>query len=273
MRIATIFTYGANEEDEDAQDYLPGDELPMAAEPQLQYKSSHTRDKLESYIADYNKMYNTSFSTKDNQQFENYFKDISKRLKEREKKDFNDEKDRLDILLVVNMFMTGFDAKKVNTLYVDKNLKHHGLIQAYSRTNRILGEQKSQGNILSFRNLKEATDKAITLFSNKDAIEVILIPPYDAIATKFDEALKDLLTIAPTYQSVDDLQGEEEELKFIQAFSALLRINNVLESYTDFSWDDLGMDEDTFNNYKSKYLDLYEKVKRRSDEAKNFHSE
>jgi type I restriction enzyme, R subunit len=262
LRIATIFTYGANEEDEDAQDYLPGDELPMAAEPQLQYKVSHTRDKLESYIDDYNKLYNTSFSTKDNQQFENYFKDISKRLKEREKKDVNDEKDRLDILLVVNMFLTGFDAKKVNTLYVDKNLKHHGLIQAYSRTNRTLGEQKSQGNILTFRNLKEATDKAITLFSNKDAVEVILLPSYEAIATRFDEDLKDLLAIAPTYQSVDDLQGEEEEMKFIHAFRALMRVINVLASYTDFSWDDLAMDEDTFNNYKSKYLDLYDKVKR-----------
>src|SRR6185369_15637531 len=109
------------------------------------------------------------------------------RLKEREKETFNDERDRLDILLVVNMFLTGFDAKKVNTLDVDKNLKHHGLIQSYSRTNRILGEKKSQGNILAFRNLKDATDKAITLFSNKEAIEEIILPPYEAIAAKFKE--------------------------------------------------------------------------------------
>jgi len=153
LRIATIFTYGTNEEDEDAMDYLPGDELPLAAEPVAGYISSHTRDKLEGFIGDYNTMYNTKFSTKDSQQFENYFKDISKRLKEREKAIFNDEKDRLDIVLVVNMLLTGFDAKKVNTLYVDKNLRQHGLIQAFSRTNRILGEQKSQGNIVSFRNL------------------------------------------------------------------------------------------------------------------------
>jgi type I restriction enzyme R subunit len=121
-------------------------------------------------------MYNTSYITKDRELFEGYFKDISKRLKEREKKNFNDEKDRLDIVIVVNMMFTGFDAKKVNTLYVDKNLKQHGLIQAYSRTNRILGEQKSQGNILAFRNLKKTTDDVITLFSDKDAIEVVIMP-------------------------------------------------------------------------------------------------
>jgi type I restriction enzyme R subunit len=262
LRIATIFTFGANEEDEDAGDFLSDDiEFPNAAEPVVVYKSSHSRDKLEEYITDYNKMYGTSFSTKDSQQFENYFKDISKRIKEREKENFNDEKDRLDIVLVVNMLLTGFDAKKVNTLYVDKNLKYHGLIQAYSRTNRILGEQKSQGNILCFRNLKARTDEAITLFSNKEAIEEIILPPYDVIAKIFDEALKNLLKIAPTYQSVDDLPSEEEELAFIQAFRALMRAKNVLGSYTDFSWANLGIDEQTFEYYKSKYLDLYDKVK------------
>ena len=260
LRIATIFSYGTNEDDEDAQDYLPGDMMQQAAEPTLAYKSSHTREKLDAYITDYNSMYNTSFSTKDSQQFENYFKDISKRLKEREKTTFQD-RDRLDIVIVVNMMLTGFDAKKVNTLYVDKNLKYHGLIQAYSRTNRILGEQKSQGNILCFRNLKDATDTAITLFSNKDAIEEIILPPYDKIAEKFDEALKNLLEIAPTFESVDDLQSETEEVAFVQAFRRLLRAKNVLESYTDFDWEDLGIDEQTFENYKSKYLDLYDKVK------------
>jgi len=135
------------------------------------------------------------------------------------------------------------------------------LIQAYSRTNRTLGEQKSQGNILCFRNLKAATDTAITLFSNKEAIEEIILPPHDVIAKKFDEALQNLLTIVPTYQSVDDLESEEDELAFVQAFRALLRIKNVLASYTDFNWDNLGIDEQTFENYKSKYLDLHDKVK------------
>lgn len=267
LRIATIFTYGTNEDDEDAQDYIPGDVLPQAAEPQTQYKTSHTREKLDEYISDYNQMYNTSFSTKDSQQFENYFKDISKRLKEREKTTFLD-KDRLDIVIVVNMMLTGFDAKKVNTLYVDKNLKYHGLIQAYSRTNRILGEQKSQGNILCFRNLKKATDEAISLFSNKEAIEDIILPPYEAIAEKFDDALKNLLDIVPTFQEVDTLPSETEELAFIQAFRRLLRAKNVLESYTDFNWEDLGIDEQTFEDFKSKYLDLHDKVKNDSQKQK-----
>lgn len=261
LRIATIFTFGANEEDEDAQDYLPDDKYQIAADPKALYKSSHSRDKLEGYISDYNEMYNTSFSTKDGQQFDNYFKDISKRLKEREKESFSDEKDRLDIVIVVNMMLTGFDAKKVNTLYVDKNLKQHGLIQAFSRTNRILGEQKSQGNIVCFRNLKKATDEAISLFSNKDAIEEIVLPPYEKVAAKFDEALQHLLEIAPTYQSVDDLPSEQEEAQFVQAFRALMRTVNILGSYTDFDWEDLPISEQDFEDYKSKYLDLYDKVK------------
>ncbi|CAM4144880.1 type I restriction endonuclease subunit R [Flavobacterium weaverense] len=265
LRIATIFTYGTNEDSPNAKDDLPSDEeydFDMAAEPQSSYSSSHSRDKLETYIGHYNKMYNGSFTTKDPKLFESYFKDISKRLKDREKENFNDEKDRLDIVIVVNMMLTGFDAKKVNTLYVDKNLKQHGLIQAFSRTNRILGEQKSQGNILSFRNLKKATDDAITLFSNKDAIEVVTIPDYEKIAEKFDEALRFLREITPTYQSVNDLEDENAEALFVQAFRKLMRTMNVLQSYTDFDWDDLLIDEQEFEDYKSKYLDLYEKVKR-----------
>jgi type I restriction enzyme, R subunit len=268
LRVATIFTYGANEDDEDAQDMLPGDDLPMAAEAKETYKSKHTRDKLEDFLKDYNHMYGVSFTTQDGLSFQKYFENLSKRLKEREKETFNDEKDRLDILLVVNMFLTGFDAKKVNTLYVDKNLKHHGLIQAYSRTNRILGEKKSQGNILVFRNLKDATDKAITLFSNKEAIEEIILPPYEAIAKRFDEALQELLEVTPTPQSVDELVTEEDEAAFIQAFRALLRAKNVLESYADFSWAVLGIDEETFIDFQTKYIDLYAKVKRETAKQK-----
>lgn len=263
LRIATIFTYGVNEEDEDAQDLLPGDEgYKIAADPKTAYVSSHTRDKLEVYIGDYNKMYGTNFTTKDNESFENYFKDISKRLKDREKENFNDEKDRLDIVLVVNMLLTGFDAKKVNTLYVDRKLKHHGLVQAYSRTNRILGEQKSQGNILCFRNLKIATDEAIALFSNKEPIEDIILPSYEVIVKHVNEVLVKLYEITPTYQSVDDLESEEDELAFIRAFRAVLRAINVLQSYLDFNWNDINIDAQTFEYYKSKYLDLYDKVKR-----------
>jgi type I restriction enzyme R subunit len=213
-------------------------------------------------------MYGTNFSTKDSESFQQYFQNISKRLKDREKENFDNEKDRLDIVIVVNMMLTGFDAKKVNTLYVDKNLKQHGLIQAFSRTNRILGEQKSQGNILAFRNLKKATDEAITLFSNKEAIEVVTMPDYEAIADKFDEALKLLREITPTYQSVNDLESEEDEAQFVQAFRKLMRAMNVLQSYTDFDWKDLGIEEQEFEDYKSKYLDLYEKVKRDNEKQK-----
>lgn len=270
LRIATIFTYGTNEDSEEAQDYLPSDEVDfdVLAEQPTTYQSRHTRDKLEKYIGDYNKMYKTSFSTKDSQQFENYFKNISQRLKDREKENFNHEKDRLDIVIVVNMMLTGFDAKKVNTLYVDKKLKQHGLIQAYSRTNRILGEQKSQGNILAFRNLKKATDDAITLFSNKEAIEVVTMPDYEAIAEKFDEALKLLREITPTYQSVNDLKNEEEDARFVQAFRKLMRAMNVLQSYTDFDWEDLGIDEQEYEDYKAKYLDIYQKVKQDNEKKK-----
>jgi type I restriction enzyme R subunit len=272
LRIATIFTYGANEDGKEAQDYLPdnfdANNYGKAAEPTPKYQSSHTRDKLEAFIGDYNQMYGTKYTTKDGKLFEGYFKDISKRLKEREKKNFNDAKDRLDIVIVVNMMLTGFDAKKVNTLYVDKKLKQHGLIQAFSRTNRILGEQKSQGNILCFRNLKKATDDAITLFSNKEAIEVVIMPDYEDIAKKFDEAFKNLKEITPTYQSVNDLVTEDDEASFVQAFRRLMRNINVLQSYTDFNWEDLPMDAQEFEDYKGKYLDIYEKVKREAAKEK-----
>jgi type I restriction enzyme R subunit len=137
-----------------------------------------------------------------------------------------------------------------------------------SITNRILGEQKSQANILSFRNLKKATDYAITLFSNKEAIEVVTMPAYEAIAEKFDEALELLREIAPTYQSVNDLESEEDEAHFVQAFRKLMRAMNVLQSYTDFDWEDLPIDEQEFEDYKSKYLDLYEKVKQDTQKQK-----
>ncbi|WP_299016879.1 type I restriction endonuclease subunit R [uncultured Polaribacter sp.] len=267
LRIATIFSYGANEANEDAQDYLPDTTTQAAAEPDLSY-ASHSREKLDEYIADYNAMYNTGFSTKDGVQFENYFKDISKRLKDREKKSFNDAKDRLDLVIVVNMMLTGFDAKKVNTLYVDKNLRHHGLIQAFSRTNRILGEKKSQGNILCFRNLKKATDEAITLFSNKDAKETILTPDYENVAKKFDESLEALFKITPTHQSINNLVGEEQQFQFVQAFRRLLRAKNALESYVDFDWEDLGIDEQTFYKYQSEYWELHDRVKQENTTQK-----
>lgn len=256
LKIATIFSYVANEDDADANGYIPEENLFMVAEqPLVKYneteQSQHSREKLDEFIEDYNKMFGSNFSTKDSQSFYNYYNDISKKVKER----------KIDILLVVNMFLTGFDSPSLNTLYVDKNLKYHGLIQAYSRTNRIINEQKSQGNIVVFRNLKKATDKAITLFSNKEAIDVIIMKPYEEYVKKFNHAFIELLKITPTVNSVNDLQSEKDELEFIQAFRQLMRIKNILITFADFKWEDLAMNEQLFEDYKSKYLDLYDKVK------------
>lgn len=251
LKIATIFSFAANEEDADANGFLP-DELSVVEEPRALYGlNKHSREKLDEYIGHYNQMFGSSFSTKDSQSFYNYYNDISKKVKER----------KVDILLVVNMFLTGFDSPALNTLYVDKNLKYHGLIQAYSRTNRILNEQKSQGNIVVFRNLKKYTDDAITLFSNKEAIEEIIMKPYEEYVNKFNEAFIELLKIAPTVNSVNDLQTEEDELKFIKAFRELMRLKNMLSTFADFKWEHFAMSEQQFEDYKSKYLDLYDKVK------------
>jgi len=240
LKVATIFSYTANEDDKDA-DGLIEDVDPLDGLSEGKTLNLHTRDKLEAYIADYNKMFGTKFSTKDSQSFYNYYNDIGKRVRARQ----------VDILLVVNMFLTGFDSKPLNTMYVDKNLKHHGLLQAYSRTNRILNERKSQGNIVCFRNLKKATDDAIALFSNKDAKDTIIIAPYEDYVRQFNKAFAALLNISPTVDSVDALVTEEDELAFIKAFRELLRIRNVLTVFADFSFDDLAMNEQSFNDFRS----------------------
>ena len=247
LKIATIFSYSANEDDQNADGVYESD----GANIDDAHINQHSRDKLESYIQDYNQTFNTKFTTKDSQSYYNYYNDISKRVKNRE----------IDILLVVNMFLTGFDAKMLNTLYVDKNLKHHGLIQAFSRTNRIVNEKKSQGNIVCFRNLKDATDEAIALFSNKEAKDVILMKPYEEYVELFNKAFMSLISIAPSVGSVDGLINEDDQLEFIKAFRELMRLKNVLTGFSDFNFGDLSMGEQQFEDYKSKYLDLYEKVK------------
>ncbi|HQV79112.1 MAG TPA: type I restriction endonuclease subunit R [Chitinophagales bacterium] len=260
LNIATIFSYAANEDDADANGFIP-EEVSVVEEPRALYGlQAHSREKLDEYIEDYNQLYDVKYSTKTSEDFYNYYNDISKKLKDRERQPEN-VNNRIDVLLVVNMFLTGFDAKKVNTLYVDKNLKYHGLIQAFSRTNRILNEQKSQGNIVVFRNLKNRTDEAITLFSNKEAIEVIIMKPYEDYVAKFDEAFEKLLEITPTTDSINDLETEDDELNFIKAFRDLMRIKNILTAFSDFKWEDLQMNEQLFEDFKSKYLDLYDKVK------------
>lgn len=266
LRLATIFSYQSNEEDKDALGFIeddaflsaPEQSFGMAAEPQIAYNSQHTRDELEDFIEHYNKQFGTNYTSKDTQSYYNYYNDIAKRVKHKQ----------IDLLVVVNMFLTGFDSKNLNTLYVDKNLKYHGLIQAYSRTNRILNEVKSQGNIVSFRNLKAATDQAITLFSNINAKDEIIMQPYEDYVAKFNQAFIALLQIAPTVNSVNDLPSEEEELEFIKAFRELMRLKNVLTTFTEFKFDDLSMNEQTFEDYKSKYLDLYDKAKSHNQKEK-----
>ena len=252
LRIATIFSYVANEDDADANGFIAEEVSVVEDTPALYGMNMHKRDKLESYIGDYNQMFGANYTTRDSQSFYNYYNDISKQVKAR----------KIDILLVVNMFLTGFDSKPLNTMYVDKNLRYHGLIQAYSRTNRILNEQKSQGNIVVFRNLKKATDEAITLFSNKEAIDVIIMEPYEDYQKKFNEAFAKLKQIAPTVDSVNSLYGDEEKLEFITAFRNLMRLKNTMTSFADFKWQDLDMNEQLFNDYRSKYLDLWQEVKR-----------
>ena len=183
LSIATIFSYSANEDEKNDLEGMDFQDFDLVANPREEYVSYHSRDKLEKYIQEYNADHQTSYSTKDSESFYNYYKDISDRVR----------KKKIDLLFVVNMFLTGFDSKSLNTLFVDKNLRYHGLIQAYSRTNRIYGQKKSQGNVIAFRNLKKATDDAIALFSNKDAKEVIIMKPYENYVKDFDKAYEKLI--------------------------------------------------------------------------------
>ena len=188
LKIATIFSYQANENDSDPSGSIDTDFHEMSTGS----VDEHSRDSLERFIQYYNGTYGTNYSTRDS--FYRYYQDIGKRVREREKNKKTGK--GIDILLVVNMFLTGFDSPRLNTIYVDKNLKYHGLIQAYSRTNRILGVKKSQGNVVCFRNLKEATDEAITLFANQDAIERVLLEPYEKYVEWFNQGVVTLYEIA-----------------------------------------------------------------------------
>jgi type I restriction enzyme R subunit len=165
-------------------------------------------------------------------------------------------------MLVVNMFLTGFDSKRLNTLYVDKNLRYHGLIQAYSRTNRLLDSTKPHGNIVSFRNLKEATDKALALFGDENAKEIVFKKPYEVQKQEFETKLAELRERTPLVVSVDELQGEDEKAGFVTCFRDLLRIKSSLETFAEFSFDNLGITEQEFYDYQSKYLDIYEDRKK-----------
>lgn len=238
LRIATIFTYRANEDERN--DLLDVDIFPDATEA----INEHSRDFLESCISDYNNEFGTNYST---DKFYDYYKNLQKRVKSGE----------VDLLLVVNMFLTGFDSVRLNTLFVDKNLSYHGLVQAYSRTNRILDSNKPHGNIVCFRNLKSATDKALALFGDKNAKEIVFKKPYEKQREEFNENLKLLKEIAPEVGSVGEFESDEDRLAFVRQFRNLLRLKSSLETFTEFSFDEVDIDEQEFLDYQSAYLDIY----------------
>ena len=225
LKIAAIFTYGPNE------DYEGKDELSC--------------ESLERIIEDYNKTFDTNYSVNT---FDSYFKDVSKRVKNAE----------IDILIVVNMFLTGFDSKKLNTLYLDKSLKYHDLIQAFSRTNRVEKATKTQGNIVSFRTTKKAVDNAIRIFSDTSDPDEVLLKPYEFYKNKFIEVAKQLKEIVPTVEFVDTIQSEEEKKKFIVIFRELTKILIKLRIFREFNFteEEVGISHQEYLDYKSKYLDL-----------------
>lgn len=246
FKIATIFTYQANEDE--SGDMLDVDIFAGEGTPGNQ----HSRDFLENCIRDYNQEFSTNFST---ERFYDYYKDLQKRIKNKE----------VDLVLVVNMFLTGFDSPRLNTLYVDKNLRYHGLIQAYSRTNRLLNSDKPHGNIVSFRNLKLATDKALALFGDENAKEVVFKKPYEEQKKEFEKKLAELRAKVPTIEAVDELKGEEEKAEFVKTFRDLLRIKASLETFAEFSFDGLGISEQEFYDFQSKYLDIHDARKNSSE--------
>ncbi|PTE27611.1 restriction endonuclease subunit R [Staphylococcus equorum] len=236
FNVTTIFSYQDNEAIDDSID-------------------EETRKViLEGIIQTYNQTYDTNFST---ETFDGYFNDVSKRVKQ----GLPDQK--LDILIVVDMFLTGFDSKKLNTLYVDRNLQHHSLIQAYSRTNRVEEPTKPYGNIVAYRNLKEKTDEAIELFSKTDNTDTVLSLSYQEYVTKFKQALIELFELAETPQLVDKLEREEEKRDFVIAYRELAKQMQKLKTFEEFSFDKetLGIDEQTYEDYKGKYLDIYDKIR------------
>ena len=240
LKIAAIFTYDANID-------LSNDEGTFEVEGD---ECKHPKEYLDEIIKDYNEMYGDNFNLNADNGFNSYFVDISKKMVDR----------KIDILLVVNMFLTGFDSKYLNTLYVDKNLKYHGLIQAYSRTNRILSIDKSHGNIVCFRNLKQRTDEAIRLFSDPNAVETVLMKDYSEYVKDFNDYIKKLRDIAKTPEDVDILHTEENKLKFIEVYRNLLLIMNRLTTFSIFTFDDLDMTQDEYVSYQTKYLDLYNSI-------------
>ncbi len=244
LKIAAIFSWQANEDENANEELLVDNET---FEDKEEYVP-HSREYLEEVILDYNTLYGIKFST---DTFREYNDDVSRRVKSRE----------IDILIVVNMFLTGFDSKELNTLYVDKNLKYHGLLQAFSRTNRIFTGKKSHGNIVCYRSIKNDVDTAITIFSNPDSDNSkIIMEKFEAYVSRLKEQLQNVKFIAQTSDDVAYLKSEEDKEEFVKSFRELLRIMNVLDTFIEFTFTAIDWTEEEFNAYKSQYLDIKETV-------------
>lgn len=242
IRIGAVFTYAANSSQDDDQTGM--------GTGQYTSQSVGEADELQAIMNDYNKMYGTAFTTEN---FRAYYDDINLRMKKK-KADMK----QLDLCLVVGMFLTGFDSKKLNTLYVDKNMEYHGLLQAFSRTNRVLNEKKRFGKIVCFRDLKSNVDTSIRLFSNSDNPEDIVRPPFEEVKQEYRTLATEFLQKYPTPGSIDFLQSENDKKNFVLAFRDIIRKHAEIQIYEDYSEDadDLGLTEQQFNDYKSKYLDI-----------------
>lgn len=250
LRIATIYSYGANEDDYDG---VIGGILDEENSEDTSALDKSSRDFLEDAIKDYNEMFHTNYST-DSDKFQNYYKDVSLRMKNKE----------LDLLIVVNMFLTGFDATTLNTLWADKNLKMHGLIQAFSRTNRILNSIKTFGNIICFRNLQKRVDTAISLFGDKNAGGIVLMKGFKdyyygyegvdgKLYTGYVDMIEELISKFPL--SEPRIIGEQNQKDFIALFGAILRMRNILSAFDEFSGQEIITERD-FQDYLGRYQDL-----------------
>ena len=242
IRIGAVFTYAANNSQDDEQTGM--------GTGQYAKESVGEADELQAIMDDYNNMFGTAFTTEN---FRAYYDDINLRMKKK-KADMKP----LDLCLVVGMFLTGFDSKKLNTLYVDKNMEYHGLLQAFSRTNRVLNEKKRFGKIVCFRDLKNNVDTSIKLFSNSDNPEDIVRPPFEDVKKEYKCLATEFLKKYPTPGSIDFLQSENDKKNFVLAFRDIIRKHAEIQIYEDYSEEaeDLGMTEQQFNDYKSKYLDI-----------------
>ncbi len=245
LKVGLIYSFAPNEEEADG---LLGEE---GFETEALDASS--RDFLDGAIRDYNALFATSFDTSADK-FQNYYKDLSERLKKRQ----------LDLAIVVNMFLTGFDATTLNTLWVDKNLRAHGLIQAYSRTNRILNSVKTYGNIVSFRDLEQETNDALALFGNKEAKGIVLLKPYGDYQAEYAKRVETLLSEFPLGKAI---LGEAAQKAFIQLFGAILRLRNILTAFDDFTGNEILSARD-FQDYQSLYLNLYAEFRTASEADK-----